>query len=254
MNCDSVMRMVRDGDRPLPMEALEHLQSCAECSVTALFARAVSPYTLSPDLIQRLSRSVVADLLPIRPLRSDWTHSSFIAAVAAMIIAAGVTVLGHHGWSMSDASQRLLVGPTIGLGLLVTSVLAVRLMTPGRHLRLRPEVALGVVMSLLMAYGALYPSAMYRQFGNAVAACFLIGLAHALPMFLVIVWILRRGYVTAQSWAAALAGQVAGLTGLAVLFIFCPHLDAGHYLAAHVGMSLTCIAVAPLAKKFVNPG
>jgi hypothetical protein len=57
--------------------------------------------------------------------------------------------------------------------------------------------------------------------------------------------LLRRGFVVSRTAAAAVAGLIGGLTGFVVLFVFCPHHDAGHYVLAHVGAVVIAMAAGP---------
>ena len=126
----------------------------------------------------------------------------------------------------------LSTGLLTGLGL--TSALLARLMIPGELLRARSVPAIVALIAFFVAAGALYPAAMYPGFAHAVAACLTIGFAHANPTAAVAAWALRRGFVLSIRRICA----IAGLFGLAVLFVFCPHLDTGHFLLAHAGMMI----------------
>ena len=138
----------------------------------------------------------------------------------------------------------LTTGLLTGLGL--TSALLARLMIPGELLRARPVPAVLGLIAFFTAAGTLYPLSMYPGFAHAVAACLTIGSAHAIPAAAVAVWVLRRGFVLSRMHTWLVAGLFSGLTGLAVLFLFCPHLDAGHFLLAHAGMMIICTLLGGL--------
>ena len=243
MNCESVVRLLKRGAENLPPNAAEHMRECPNCRVTALYSEPEPQ--LSPELHHRIALSLDRDMTAVAPFRRG-RHLLLLAALVALVIAAGVAVLGTRGWRFNGALAKVLLTLTIGTGLIGGLSLLIKLTVPGTLLRVRPGVLAAGVFIALVGEAALYPLATYAHFARAAAACFTIGLVHAIPVMLGILWVLRRGFVVSPVAAAVAAGQVSGLAGLAVLFIFCPHLDAGHYLLAHIGMATTCTVLAPV--------
>jgi len=58
--------------------------------------------------------------------------------------------------------------------------------------------------------------------------------------------VLRRGFSLSPVSHGATAGLLAGLTGLAVLEIYCPYLDRLHISAGHIGAALTSTLVGAI--------
>ena len=90
---------------------------------------------------------------------------------------------------------------------------------------------------------ALYPPASYDHFARAVAACFLIGLAQATVVCSPAFFVLRRGAPVSPQWMGATVVLVGGLTGMIVLYVFCPHRDLGHVLLGHAPMPAAVTAI-----------
>jgi Negative regulator of sigma F len=242
MNCETARNLLGKADR----EAEQHLRTCPDCRAWHLWTRELASEQPRPEEQDAWVRLVVSDLAPAAPSRSRGFYTAVLLAAAAVVIAGGVRLLGTRGWAGSGLTLRLYLAFGLLTGLGVTAALLTRLMIPGELLRLRPPAAVGALIALVLGAGALYPVLMYPGFGHAVAACLTIGFAHSIPTAAVAVWVLRRGFVLSRAQTCAIAGQFAGLTGLGVLFIFCPHLDAGHFLLAHAGMMIACTLVGAL--------
>jgi hypothetical protein len=234
MTCKDISRSLA-GSADLPPGADEHLRVCPSCRrLVALFGRPNAESELSPGAERRYLAAVTADLKPVSVLGPPWRYAAIIVATAAIVVVAGIAVLGRTGWATSSAFQKVYFTTALAAAILVSTSVLSRLMVPGALQRV-PVWLLTLGSIVALAGGViLYPLAHYEHFGRAVAACFTIGTLHALAIGIACAVVLRRGFVVSRSTAATVAGLTGGLSGLVVLFVFCPHHDAGHYLLGHV--------------------
>jgi hypothetical protein len=245
MTCRDIAKLLA-GPAPLPAAAAEHLRTCERCRLLAGSPAPYSePVSIDAALEQRLIAVVTSGLAAVRPLSSPLLYTAALLAVAAVVIAAGVAVLGVRGWLTTSIIQKLYFVTLLTAGIAAGAVTLSQLMFPGALPRVRAWVLGAVAIAAVLGGGALYPLLRYDHFARAVATCFSIGMAHAAVLCTAAVFILRRGLVLSRRAAAGLAGLLGGLTGLFVLFVFCPHLDAGHYLLAHATVVIACAALGP---------
>jgi hypothetical protein len=252
MTCRDIAKLLA-GSAPLPAAAAEHLRTCERCR---LLVGSPAPYSepaaIGADLEQRLIAIVTSDLVAVRPLYSPLVYTAALLAVAAVVVAAGVAVLGVRGWLTTSPFQKLYFVTLLTVGIAAGAVTLSQLMFPGALPRVRAWVLGALAIAGVLGGGALYPLLHYDHFARAVATCFSIGMAHAAILCTAAVFILRRGLVLSRRAAAGLAGLIGGFTGLFVLFVFCPHLDAGHYLLAHATVVIACAALGPATVAVVD--
>jgi hypothetical protein len=77
--------------------------------------------------------------------------------------------------------------------------------------------------------------------------CLRAGLLCAIPVALVVWFIVRRGYVLRPVSTGAAIGCIAGLAGLTALEIHCPILTIPHVAVWHAAVVLVCAAAGALA-------
>jgi len=245
MTCEDISKSFAEG-ASLPSGADEHLRVCPSCRrLAGLFDRPEAESELSAEAERRYVAAVTAGLKPVSALGPPWRYAAIILAAVAILAAAGVAVLGWSGWTASSTFQKVYFTTALAAAILVSAAVLPRLMVPGSLQRIAPWLlTLGSIVALA-AGTILYPLAHYAHFGRAAAACFAIGAVHASAVGVACLAVLRRGFVVSRSAAATMAGLTGGLTGLVVLFVFCPHHDAGHYLLGHVGALLFATLAGP---------
>jgi len=253
MTCRDITKLLA-GHAPLTAAAAEHLRACERCR---LLVGSPAPYSgpasIDADLEKRLVAIVTGDLAAVRPLSSPRVYTAALLAVAVVVVAAGVALLGGRGWLATSISQKLYFVTLLTAGIAICAVTLPQWMFPGALPRVRVWVLCALAIAAVLGGGALYPVLRYDHFGRAVATCFTIGMAHAAVLCTAAVFIMRRGLVLSRRAAAGLAGLLGGLTGLFVLFVFCPHIDAGHYLLAHATVVIACTALGPAIQALIDP-
>jgi hypothetical protein len=245
MTCRDIAKLLAEST-PLPAAAAGHLRTCERCRLLAASPAPYSgPASIDAGLEQRLIDMVTSDLAPVHLLSPPWVYTAALLVLAAVVAAAGVALLGMRGWHATSIFQKLYFLTLLTAGIAACAASLSQFMFPGALPRIRSWILGAVALAAVVGGGALYPLLRYDHFARAVATCFTIGMAHAAILCTAAVFILRRGLVLSRRAAAALAGLLGGFTGLTVLFVFCPHLDAGHYLLAHATVVIACAALGP---------
>lgn len=233
MNCEEARRLLAASDG----DALRHVQTCVDCQVWRMSHVSESVH-LRPELEGTIIRAVTTELKPVRAIRSNLASTLFLLSGIAVVVALAIAVLGMRGWASSDIALRAYLGTTIIAGLATGATLLPRLVVPGELLRVHLVVPAASIIAAVLAASLFYSVIMYPDFLRATLTCVSIGSATAVISATIAWAVLRRGFVVSPVWTGAMAGNLCGLSGLTVLFVFCPHLDFWHYLAAHSGMLL----------------
>ena len=241
IDCRAMLEMLASG-APLSAAARQHISSCAQCRAL-VDATAIPAEPISPEMEARLGAIAAENLTPVRPLsRSLHALLFFVCAVAAA--AAGDWIFGVRGWRESSIAQKLWLIPGLAAFAVVLPAMLSRLMIPGTLLRLRPEILLACGVGWFgLAAPVVYSPRMYQGFGPSAAVCMSIGLGFAAMVGMAAWVILRRGFVTAPGVAALTAGGLAGVSSLGMQFVYCHHLDTGHYAIAHFGALVVSILI-----------
>jgi len=194
---------------------------------------------LTPDAsgaVRRARSAILNDLRPVRPLPSSWILTLLFAGTFAALAAGSGALLGPHGFYALNGLERAAIYPTLIALALVAAMACSRQMRPAGGAR-RGGVALLLVLACFPAVAsALFRGYSTVDFVPGGIPCLRAGLLVALPTAILVTWILRRGFVLDWSAAGLAGGILSGLTGLGMLEVHCPNLEAIHILLWHLGV------------------
>jgi hypothetical protein len=109
--------------------------------------------------------------------------------------------------------------------------------TPGSRHLLQPGALLAAVtVTLLCLFAFLFHEYHATRFLAAGVICLAVGVMHAIPAACLAAWLLRRGFAVEPFAAGAMAGTFGGLSGVTLLELHCPDLEAPHVLLWHVAV------------------
>jgi hypothetical protein len=242
LTCQQFTKRIATGG-PLSAEAKEHLRTCPECAQIAAIEGGTESGAIDPALEGRIIEAITADLRAARALPPTWQRILATLAVAIAVAATGILMLGTTGWGMDSFFQRAYFTTCLSAGLVAAAVLITQLMVPGSLLILTPKqtIALGIVF---IAGGALlYPATYYDKFARAAAACFSIGLGHAVVASALTFLVVRRGALVSRVEMTSMVALAGAFAGVSVLYIFCPHRDLGHVLLGHALVPVAATAI-----------
>ncbi len=243
MNCDQACRWMASG-RPLPPDVLEHLRSCPACSELNEIGAMTPEAAVNPATEQRIVAAITSGLAAVRPLAPAWVYVLALLAASLLVITAGASLLGLAGWRADTPAQRLWFTAALAGAIVLCAGIISRLMVPAALLPVPLRVPMLLSAILLGAGSFFYPVAYYDHFARAVAACLSIGLGHAIVLSAIAFWIIRRGAFLSRVHVVVIVAFTGGLTGAAVLFLFCPHRDLGHIGLAHATVPFAAAAIA----------
>jgi len=149
----------------------------------------------------------------------------------------GLTLQGMDGWNLLRVEQRIEVFAPLIAGSALLALSMVRQMVPGTPHSLAPAVMGAAILGILwLIISATFPWHQEPTFVVGGWLCVSNGLAGSFPAGFLFWLILRRGAVLSPQSAGAVTGGLAGLTGLGILELSCPILNAFHIQIWHWGV------------------
>jgi hypothetical protein len=230
-------------------EALQHLDQCRHCRTlydwVSVGTRAAS---ISPALSQRIVDSLRISLTPVKALparRVSITEFIVLFVIASAVLAGA---MGAAGLAHASLTQIIAIAVPLITGIYFFSVMLANQMRPGSHQPVSWNVVLSAIgVALLASMGVLFPWEAGQRFLSEGLPCLVVGLGIAAPMAALFWLIVRRGAPLSLIQTGGTLGATAGLVGVAVLQIKCPHQEAAHLLAWHASVLLIAVGGGMLA-------
>ncbi|HEY6340252.1 MAG TPA: NrsF family protein [Bryobacteraceae bacterium] len=226
--------------RPIPRAAAAHIAGCERCrNLAALLSRADSSTAPGPEQLQYIKSEIVADIQPVKPLAPPAVLFALLLAASIAAAGVGVSQLGIAGWRARDAIQRIAAFTILSLGSVLFASSLVREIAPGSRVFVPASRSIAGVLAIFTGiFAALFQVHPERAFVATGLVCLRIGLECAFAVAAISWLILRRGAALNRTAAGALAGALAGISGLALLETFCPNLNRYHVLVWHLGAAV----------------
>ena len=201
-----------------------------------------------PEVVQRISDSIVPSLRPVRPLPPGWIMTSVLVLAGAAVSLAGALRVGLFGFEKMDLMQRVAIFPALGILLWVTASGLTAEMVPASRRRISPGWLLLMACAALSGlFGLLFHDYSIESFIPIGLACLLTGILHAIPAALLGWLVVRRGFAVNPVSAGLAAGVLGGLAGVGMLELHCPNFEIAHLLVWHMAVLPLSSALGALA-------
>jgi hypothetical protein len=188
-------------------------------------------------LLDRISASIGANLHSVQTLPPAWQLTSALLAIAIAIATLGALVLGPHGFQKMSALEIGLILPVLVILISLAAMLCVTEAIPGSRRSIAPPLlSLSCCLVLVGLFASLFHDYGTERFVAQGVKCLAAGLGFAIPASLAASWLLRRGFSVNAGAAGMARGTLAGLTGVAMLELHCPNLEAPHSIVWHVAV------------------
>ena len=187
------------------------------------------------DLIRRIGETMGPTLQPVRPLPSDGVLAGGLVLASALVALLGAWAAGFTGVLRLDAVTRALIFAGLGVLIWTTAIAFVHARIPASAPQWSTVTRCVLTTAApLLLFAGLFHDYQTHRFFAAGFACLGVGLLHALPMTIIAGLLLRRGWSVNAVAAAGTAGLLGGATGLLMLELHCPNVEASHVLVWHV--------------------
>ena len=195
------------------------------------------PHRPARSVLDSIERSIHASLVPVRPLPASWMLSVGLLLVCAAVAFVGATRLGFFGFQALGLEQRVTILPILVVLTCVAARECVSHWIPAsRHYVAPGALVMLVSVTLLCVFALMFRDYHTERFFSAGVVCLSVGVLHAVPVACLAAWLLRRGLLVDRVSGGTIAGALGGLSGVTVLELHCPNLEAPHVLLWHVGV------------------
>lgn len=207
-----------------------------DAQIDEAVARAASTARPLPAaLLESITAAIGPSLAPARLLPRSGILVGVLILFSAAVALGGAGRLGFAGFAALPTTERVII---FGVLTLIGSLAATHVVgqwVPGSRFRIPPSGLLALAcLALLAVFGFLLRDYRTSHFVSAGVVCLATGLLWALLAGILSLWWLRRGWAVNPVSAGVAAGMLAGLSGLALLELHCPNLQASHVLVWHV--------------------
>jgi hypothetical protein len=214
----------------------------------ALESIARQSHSVPPELLDRIAASINSSLHPVRPMPSPRVLTAGLFLVCALVAVVGAWRSGLFGIQVLSIAQRVVILSMLALLAWVAARELVSQWTPGSRHYLTPCWLIALIcLTLLAMFAVLFNDYHATRFISAGVVCLLVGILHAVPAAGLAAWLLKRGLAVEPIPAGALAGAFGGLSGVTMLELHCPNLEAAHVLFWHVAVVPVSAALGALA-------
>ena len=204
--------------------------------------------SVHPEVLGSIAASVRSSLHPVRPAPSATVLALGLFLVCAAVALAGAWHSGLFGFHALGLAQRVIILAMLALLAGICARELVSQWTPGSRHYLTPRWLVAMVsVTLLFTFTLLFDDYHATRFFSAGVICLAVGVLHAIPAACLAAWLLRRGLAVEPISAGAIAGTFGGLSGVTMLELHCPNLEAPHVLFWHVAVVPVSAALGAVA-------
>lgn len=233
--CTQIDTVLDGQGRPPSEEARQHLDACPQCKTLYDWMMEASPTaSISPAREQRIVHSLRMSLPPVKPLAPPRISFARLIVLFVALSAALIAIMGTAGIARASLIQIAGIGILLTTGVCLFSALLANQMQPGSYQPVRWQIVLAAIgLALLISMSVLFPWDAGPRFVAQGMPCLLAGVSMAVPAAALLWLAIRRGAPLSMITAGITLGATAGLLGVTVLQIKCPHQEAPHLLAWH---------------------
>jgi hypothetical protein len=201
-----------------------------------------------PEVLDSIAASIRSSLHPVRVAPKAWVLTAGLLLVCAAVALAGAWRSGFFGLHARGVAQRVIILSMLAMLAGICARELVSQWSPGSRHYLTPRWLVALVsVTLLVMFTLLFDDYHATRFFSAGVICLAVGVLHAIPAACLAAWLLNRGFAVNPISAGAIAGTFGGLSGVTMLELHCPNLEAPHVLFWHVAVVPVSAALGSLA-------
>ena len=211
-----------------------------------------APHSVSPAVLDHIATSIHSSLHPVRPVPRTWVLTAGLLVLSAAVALGGAARSGLFGFWTQSVGERVIILSILAVLAGVVARELVSYWIPGRRHYLAPGwLVVLVSAALLSVFGSLFDDYHTSRFVPTGVICLSVGVLHAVFAACLAAWFLRRGLAVEPVSAGTIAGTFGGLSGVAMLELHCPNLEAPHVLFWHVAVVPVSAALGALVARAI---
>jgi len=232
----------------LPPAVAGHFDVCARCRRIYRWVLDGEPAgEIAPATAEQVATRLCSSLKPVKPLPPTRVLATRFVCIFLALAALLLLYVGVRGMRDMSPPQLLIVGGILGFAAVFLSVSLSWQIVPGQGQRIPvPMLIAAFLGGFALVVAALFPWEGGAQLLSAGWSCTTHGLAMALPMGIILLYLASRGAPLSYETLGASLGAVSGLLGLTVLQFSCDNQHAGHLILWHGSVVVICVVTGYL--------
>lgn len=196
---------------------------------------------ISPDVLQGIVRRIESSLQPVAPLPSMPATGSVLVIGVGGIATLGAAILGMHGIQAMKSGTALAICIALLVLLCMAAISAVQRGIPGsRNWISASGLLIAAMFATIGLFVTSFSDSSRDNFVGEGIRCLMAGLFQAIPVAVLISFVLRRHFAVDLKPAMMVRGILAGLGGLIMLELHCPRLQVLHLAFWHTAVLPVC--------------
>lgn len=205
-----------------------------EEDLSDLFSRREAP---DREVVSKIEARLTTNLVPVEPIARPIAFALLFIAALVAISVLSLVLLRVTGWNSMDMLTKAAVFGALSAAVSVLALSLAQQMVPGSRVYVSSISLLGGVgVFLLVVFACCFQIQAEPRFLSSGLVCLQVGTPFAIPMALLLYWIVRRGLILSEPRVFATVGFLAGLVSVTVLELHCPNFDLLHILTWHLGI------------------
>lgn len=198
---------------------------------------AETPHEVDEAVVERVSKTVLPSLRPVRPLPSPGVIALGLQMIFLLVAILGATYLGNNGVRVLSGAEGVLIFVALSFLARLASSASAAEMVPGSKTLVDPRILLAsCTVAFVVVFAILFHDYRMGRFFSEGIACLGAGLFQAAATGILLWLVLRRGLILNPVAAGVAAGTLAGLAGFGMLELHCPILKAMHLMVWHTAV------------------
>lgn len=206
----------------------------------SVFAQAAGArHEVDPSPLERVKKSVLPAVSPVTPLGAPSLYVAAFLGILILVAVGAAALLGMNGFRALSGGERVLIFAVLAASSAGAAVAVTREMRPAAGRRIGAWMLPASAAAVTTAFVILFHNYETTAFVRQGIPCLRAGLVCAIPAALLVLVVMRRGFVLDAAAAGIAVGTLAGLAGMTMLEIHCPNLKLIHVAFWHTAVILS---------------
>ena len=196
-------------------------------------------HEVDPSVLERVKQSVLPAVSPVTRLASPALYVAAFLGILTLVAVGAAALLGMNGFRALSAWERALIFAVLAACSAGAAVAITREMRSAAGRRIGGGMLLASAAAVTAAFVILFHNYETGAFVREGIPCLRAGVVCAVPAALLVLLVMRRGFVLDAAAAGIAVGTLAGLAGMTMLEIHCPNLKLVHVAFWHTAVILS---------------
>ena len=197
---------------------------------------------VDPEVLRRIVTRIESSLQPVGALPAPARTVAGLVIAVAGAATLGAGILGMHGIQVMSTRSAATICTSLLVLLYIAAINNVQLGIPGgRRWTTAPKVLIAAILATIGLFAACFNDYSVDDFVSQGVRCLTAGVFQAVPVALLVWFLLRRHFAVDTKAAIIARATLAGLGGLTMLELHCARLQVPHLTVWHTAVLPVCV-------------